>query len=406
MTPVSLTPVQILASLATAGLLLAILAGSIVCWALWFSGRRLKSTATGPQATIGLIDVAMTIVVLFMLISLAVTSWRTIFKPSEREDIQVVRVSEQQPTIETETIDATEAASESSEAVNLAPAKKELTEKQFLFSGFTITTQLICVVLMTGFICARTGCSLKRLGWRSDQCLGDLLAGLQCFLMVTPPLFLFNAILVQFTEIPYEHPIQKMLEQYPWLLGIAFWQASIVAPISEEFAFRTLLIGWFESIHFSGNKFSAWMFGLQESKPNLGAQDHIDVSSPKGAATPIAVPSNPYVSPAVGPYAFEPHNPPAVSFASSTQGSAQESAKGKPFVPPWWPAILSGILFGLAHFSYGVSWVNLILFGIVLGRLYQIRQSLIPVILVHVLFNSLSIAMFGLKLLMPNTMPQ
>ncbi|MEI7461184.1 MAG: CPBP family intramembrane glutamic endopeptidase [Pirellula sp.] len=402
MTPVSLTPVQILASLAVAGLLLAILAGSIVCWALWFSGRRLKSTATGPQATIGLIDVAMTIVVLFMLIFLAVSSWRTIFNSAEREDIQVVRVSEQQPATETETIDATEAASESSEAVNLAPAKKELTEKQFLFSGFTITTQLICVVLMTGFICARTGCSLKRLGWRSDQCVGDLLAGLQCFLMVTPPLFLFNAILVQFTEIPYEHPIQKMLEQYPWLLGVAFWQASIVAPISEEFAFRTLLVGWFESIHYSRNKFSAWMFGLQESKPSLGTQDHIDVSSPKGAANPIAVHSNLELSPAVGPCAVEPLDPPAVSIASS----AQESATSKPFVPPWWPAILSGVFFGLAHFSYGVSWVNLILFGIVLGRLYQIRQSLIPVILVHMLFNSLSIALFGLKIWMPNTMPQ
>ena len=327
MTPVSLTPVQILASLAVAGLLLGILAGSIVCWSLWFSGRRLKSTATGPQATIGLIDVAMTIVVLFMLISLAVTSWQTIFNSAQREDIQVVRVSEQQPTTETEIIDATEAASESSEAVNLAPAKKELTEKQFLFSGFAITTQLICVVLMTGFICARTGCSLKRLGWRSDQCVGDLLAGLQCFLMVTPPLFLFNAILVQFTEIPYEHPIQKMLEQYPWLLGVAFWQASIVAPISEEFAFRTLLVGWFESIHYSRNKFSAWMFGLQESKPNLGTQDHIDVSSPKGAANPIAVHSNLELSPAVGPYAVEPLFPPAVSIASSAQESAQESVQ-------------------------------------------------------------------------------
>lgn len=402
MTPVSLTPVQILASLAIAGLLLGILSGSIVCWSLWLGGRRLKSTATGPQATIGMIDVAMTIVVLFMLISLAVTSWRTIFNSAQREDIQVVRVSEQQPTTETEIIDATEAASESSEAVNLAPAKKELTEKQFLYSGFVTTTQLICVVLMTGFICARTGCSLKRLGWRSDQCVGDLLAGLQCFLMVTPPLFIFNAILVQFTEIPYEHPIQKMLEQYPWLLGIAFWQASIVAPISEEFAFRTLLVGWFESIHFSRNKFSAWMFGLQETKPNLGAQDHVDVSSPKRAANPIAVDSNISISPAVNSYAVEPLDPPVVSIASS----AQESATSKPFVPPWWPAILSGMFFGLAHFSYGVSWVNLILFGIVLGRLYQIRQSLIPVILVHMLFNSLSIALFGLKILMPNTMPQ
>ncbi len=386
MTPVSLTPVQILASLAIAGLLLSILVGSIVCWILWLSGvRRIKSTATEPQATIGLLDVAMTILVMFMLISLAVTSWRTMVKPVEREDILVVRVSEQQPVTEMETFDGTEAASESTkitestEAINLSPAKKELTEKQFLFSGFAITTQLICVLLMTGFICARTGCSLKRLGWRSDQFLGDLLAGLQCFLMVTPPLFIFNIILVQFTEIPYEHPIQKMLEQYPWLLGVAFWQASIVAPISEEFAFRTLLVGWFESIHFGRNKFSAWMFGLQTSNhitgPSnhiTGPHDHFDVSSSPGADNPISLHSDP----------------------------------SKSFVPPWWPAVLSGILFGLAHFSYGVSWVNLILFGIVLGRLYQIRQSLIPVILVHMLFNSLSIVLFGLKLLMPNTMSQ
>lgn len=382
MTPVSLTPVQILASLATAGLLLSILVGSIVCWILWLSGvRRVKSTATEPQATIGLIDVATTIVVMFMLISLAVTSWRTMVKPVEREDIQVVRVSEQQPATEMETIDATEAASESTEssesresteAVNLAPTKKELTEKQFLFSGFAITTQLICVLLMTGFICARTGCELKRLGWRSDQCMGDLLAGLQCFLMITPPLFIFNIILVQFTEIPYEHPIQKMLEQYPWLLGVAFWQASIVAPISEEFAFRTLLVGWFESIHYGRNKFSAWMFGLQTSNHITGPHDHFNVSSSPGAENLISL----------------------------------HSAPSKPFDPPWWPAVLSGILFGLAHFSYGVSWVNLILFGIVLGRLYQIRQSLIPVILVHMLFNSLSIALFGLKILMPNTMAQ
>jgi len=347
----------------------------------------------------------MTIVVMFMLINMAVTAWRTMVKPVEREDIQVVRVSEQQPTTEMETFDGTEVASESTEstesteAINLSPAKKELTEQQFLFSGFAITTQLICVLLMTGFICARTGCSLKRLGWRSDQFLGDLLAGLQCFLMVTPPLFIFNIILVQFTEIPYEHPIQKMLEQYPWLLGVAFWQASIVAPISEEFAFRTLLVGWFESIHFGRNQFSAWMFGLQTSRPNTDPQDQFDVSSPQEAENPISLHSDPYIPLAVGSDAFEPSS-------VATEHPAPDSVASKPFVPPWWPAVLSGILFGLAHFSYGVSWVNLILFGIVLGRLYQIRQSLIPVILVHMLFNSLSIALFGLKILMPNTMAQ
>ena len=71
------------------------------------------------------------------------------------------------------------------------------------------------------------------------------------------------------------------------------------------------------------------------------------------------------------------------------------------YTPPWWPTLLSGTLFGLAHFSYGVSWVALILFGIVLGRLYQIRQSIIPVIMVHFMFNGMNIVILGLSLILP-----
>ena len=75
--------------------------------------------------------------------------------------------------------------------------------------------------------------------------------------------------------------------------------------------------------------------------------------------------------------------------------------KPKEYNPPWWPSLLSGTLFGFAHFNYGVSWVALIVFGMVLGRLYQLRQSIIPVIAVHVLFNSMNVTMLGLSILLP-----
>jgi len=71
------------------------------------------------------------------------------------------------------------------------------------------------------------------------------------------------------------------------------------------------------------------------------------------------------------------------------------------YSPSWWPVLLSGTLFGLAHISYGVSWVALIVFGIVLGRLYQLRQSIIPVIMVHALFNAMNVTMLGLSIFLP-----
>ena len=398
MTPAPLTPIQMLASLAAVGLLLTIVAGSIVGWSMWISGRRIKSTAIGPQATVGLIDLVMTIVVLFTLFFFAMVTWRSFFKPSVLKVVAVVSALQQLEPIKSESTPQ-EGTDDSAQGSDIAPpvVKETLTERQFIFSGFAITSQLICVLLMTGFICARTGCPLKRIGWRCDQLGGDLLSGLQCFVMLTPPLFVLNAFLIKLTDVPYEHPIQKMMEQFPWLLGIAFWQVSIVAPISEEFAFRALLIGWFESIHFSKNKIEAWIFGLKASQPEVCTQrDLVLGNSPK---IDFAGPSSmdPYIPPILEPHANNRQGD--ESRGGDKSLPAPRSAKH--YNPPWWPAVLSGVLFGLAHYSYGISWVSLIVFGIVLGRLYQVRQSLVPVILFHFLFNSLSIIMFGLKLLMP-----
>lgn len=223
-----------------------------------------------------------------------------------------------------------------------------------------------------------------KLGWRLDHVAGDLRAGLQCFLMLTPIILILNAILQGLTKSSYEHPIQEMIKQYPWLLGIAFWQAAIVAPVSEEFAFRVLLIGWFESIQFGRDKISAFILGYTLEHP----EEHMKpIKSP---LLPMLVPdsSNPYEILLTQPVV-------PVSELNLDERPKEE------YCPPWWPVLLSGTLFGLAHVNYGVSWVALIVFGIVLGRLYQLRQSILPVIVVHVLFNSMNVTMLGLSLLLP-----
>jgi membrane protease YdiL (CAAX protease family) len=54
-------------------------------------------------------------------------------------------------------------------------------------------------------------------------------------------------------------------------------------------------------------------------------------------------------------------------------------------------ALASGTLFGLAHFEYGVSWVPLIVLGTIMARVYQLRRSVVPCIVIHALFNSMSL---------------
>lgn len=338
------TPFQMMVGLFATVLMLSICTGCIIAWMQWRSGKGPKPLATGPMATVGLIDVIATIVILLGFGAVLTVAWQLAVKPwigLPQSPIGQELVSQIEPS---PSIPEPETEAKVGDLKSSAVPPKKITKEQFLFSGFAFSAELICVLFGTAFVCTRTGCSIQRLGWRTDRWQGDLWAGFQVYLMMTPVIFILNALLSNLTGVPYDHPIFEMIQTYPWLLGVAFWLVSVVAPVFEEFAFRTILIGWFESIHIGKNKLAATAFGESPSDP-----DSLSVA----------------------------------------------------YSPPWWPAILSGVLFGLAHFSYGVSWVNLSILGIVLGRLYQIRQSLIPVIVVHCLFNSTSIVLIGLKLLLP-----
>ncbi len=357
----NLTPVQILALGVIWVLLLAVLGGSIVAWSKWIA-RYMNSVkpdqiAISPQATVGFVDILVSALVLFTLFVSAPVAWKALGLPvgqtKQESKLNAVAPIEVESFASADVSDS-DASKATTSNVDKGRVVKPpvMTQHQFLYTGFLISAQLLCVILMTIFICKRKSCALKKLGWRLDQVAGDLRAGLQCFLMMTPVILLLNAGLQGLTKTPYEHPIQEMIKQYPWLLGLAFWQAAIVAPVSEEFAFRTLLIGWFESIQFGRDKLSAFMFGATPARD-------LDTGEFDTGESPME------------------------------------------YSPPWWPVLLSGTLFGLAHFSYGVSWVALIVFGVVLGRLYQLRQSIIPVIMVHFLFNTMNVTMLGLSIFLP-----
>lgn len=55
--------------------------------------------------------------------------------------------------------------------------------------------------------------------------------------------------------------------------------------------------------------------------------------------------------------------------------------------------LASAMLFGLSHWGQGLAWIPLVILGIALGELARRRGSLVPAILLHALFNAVSVAM-------------
>lgn len=60
--------------------------------------------------------------------------------------------------------------------------------------------------------------------------------------------------------------------------------------------------------------------------------------------------------------------------------------------------LASAMLFGLSHWGQGLAWIPLVILGIALGELARRRGSLVPAILLHALFNAVSVAMLVVQI--------
>jgi hypothetical protein len=64
------------------------------------------------------------------------------------------------------------------------------------------------------------------------------------------------------------------------------------------------------------------------------------------------------------------------------------------FEPAWGPSgpiLLSSAAFALAHYGQGLGWIPLFFFGIVCGYLARQTGSIVPGIVLHALFNAVSL---------------
>lgn len=70
-------------------------------------------------------------------------------------------------------------------------------------------------------------------------------------------------------------------------------------------------------------------------------------------------------------------------------------------IDAWMPVMGSALAFGLAHFAHGLAWVPLALLGLVLGRIAQRTGSIIPCILLHAMFNAVSVMLLLAQMTRP-----
>jgi membrane protease YdiL (CAAX protease family) len=201
--------------------------------------------------------------------------------------------------------------------------------------------------------------------------------GLSAFVMLAPPVYAVQVLLVQF--VPSRHPLILLLKENPdpRFLMIIGLSAVAVAPLSEEFFFRLLLQGWLEKEAVVG----AGRRGLL-SVGWLGKETDKEVC-------------------VVEPQDNNPDVPPSVAGTNEMEVSNETGVPedGEGMTVPNWPILASGALFALMHASHGPDPIPLFLFALGLGYLYQRTHRILPSIIAHLLLNFCSLAALTMELI-------
>lgn len=274
-----------------------------------------------------------------------------------------------------------------------------------LWAMATLSLNYIVVMLLTmGWLYLRYGVSLTHVGFTIHKFRKHIAIGGGAALLSLPWVYLVMGLVSAGLKEEYDHPLlDRMTEEgtlSAFLLGV--FCAVIAAPLTEEFLFRVMLQGWLQSIPFSW-KHLWWLIGAsQRERQKIDAveafvlDEHAPHDAPRSITSETTITSETAESPS-NPYA--PPVPLATVVSDDVTPDSVSAADASPplaVAPPIWPVFVSGTLFGLAHLGYGLSFVPLILLGIILGFLYRATHSIWPSVVVHFILNFISIISLGI----------
>lgn len=238
-------------------------------------------------------------------------------------------------------------------------------------------------------IALRTGATLRDLGLVPWQLGADLRRGLVAFVMLAPPVYGLQALLVGLWK-PSQHPLIELFRRAPQAdtFLLLCLSAGVVAPLVEELLFRVLLQGFLEKAVVFRGPVHELVFGAVAPPP----AEHAALTAAEVSAN-HACPTQSNAARGAPDEAWSalPDGSDAVSLATLTTG-----LKAFNRLPPrGWrgglPIAGSSVLFGLMHYTHGPDWIPLIVLGTGLGYLYQRTHRLLPCCVVHASLNSLSL---------------
>ena len=233
------------------------------------------------------------------------------------------------------------------------------------------------MLTICAWIIIRHQASLAQLGFSLSRWWNHIAIGVIAALASIPFVYALMAAVSVGFDNKYSHPLLEELKRdgtFPAYL-LAVTSAVLIAPLVEEFLFRVLIQGWLQSAPFGSIK-SIFLGQREKSQLTLVATS-ADVSVAHSQDNPYA-PLNTMVT------SLEPTDATNVSLA---------------LTPPIWPSFVTGTLFGLAHFGYGLSFIPLIVLGIILGLLYRATHSIWPSLVVHFMLNGSSMLALGISIL-------
>lgn len=205
------------------------------------------------------------------------------------------------------------------------------------------------VVLSLGLICLKNRPRASDLGWSIQYISRDVWVGIVAFLLISAPVYAMQYLLVEILKLPSEHPLIELIKRDPdpLFFAVSFVAAVVIAPFTEEYLFRVLLQGWLERIPGHRGETRILLLG--------GA----DVAS-------------------------------EADDAKTNSNKPLETAESRRAI---WPVVVSSAIFALMHYSHGVDPIPLFVLALGLGFVYRQTHSILPCIIVHLLFNAFSLAL-------------
>jgi membrane protease YdiL (CAAX protease family) len=236
----------------------------------------------------------------------------------------------------------------------------------------TVVEESVVVGLLVAAVVVMTGATKFDLGLPEyvDGFLGDVKTGIVAWLAALVPVYGTQVLLVTMFGEPSQHPLIQMVSKNPneMILAVAFLAAVMVAPICEEIMFRLLLQGWLE-------KWEDARLGWRATP------------QPELPATQVRT------SGEAGGWQVGGEGDVGGELIASNEFQLEEAPIHGLFGLPhgWLPILVSSLLFALAHFGVGPDPIPLFLLALVLGYTYQRTHRIVPCMLAHALFNSLTL---------------